>query len=169
MLNTKNMITINLHDDQCIHKVASSCKSVGKSLIKPMTTAARSDRERWEMQRCRKSEMQRYRKEVMQRQLQRGSEMKRKEGECMTTRLKNLAVSLVQRRLFSCKGPTCISHCPTALQNRSTLLQSGIFEHSSHSTHLKGIAIMYNVVYNITGTQVAPLTPTWGSSFLNEF
>ena len=46
MLNTKNMITINLHDDQCIHKVASSCKSVGKSLIKPMTTAARSVIER---------------------------------------------------------------------------------------------------------------------------
>ena len=40
---------LNLHDDQCIHKVASSCKSVGKSLIKPMTTAARSDRERWKM------------------------------------------------------------------------------------------------------------------------
>ena len=34
------------HDGQCIHKVVSSCKSVGKSLIKPMTTAARSDRER---------------------------------------------------------------------------------------------------------------------------
>ena len=33
---------LNLHDDQCIHKVASSCKSVGKSPIKP----ARSDRER---------------------------------------------------------------------------------------------------------------------------
>ena len=28
---------------------------------------------------------------------------------------------------------------------------------------------MYNVVYNITGTQVAPLTPARGSSFLNEF
>ena len=49
MLNTKNMINdhvkLNLHDDQCIHKVVSSCKSVGKSLIKLMTTAARSDRE----------------------------------------------------------------------------------------------------------------------------
>ena len=53
MLNTKNMINdhvkLNLHDDQCIHKGVSSCKSVGKSLIKPRTTAARSDRESKEM------------------------------------------------------------------------------------------------------------------------
>ena len=28
---------------------------------------------------------------------------------------------------------------------------------------------MFYVVYNITGTQVAPLTPARGSNFLNEF
>ena len=39
----------------------------------------------------------------------------------------------------------------------------------THSTHLTGIAIMHYVVYNITSTQVAPLTPAMGSSFLNEF
>ena len=39
-------VKLNRHDGQCIQKVVSSCKSVGKSLIKPMTTAARSDRER---------------------------------------------------------------------------------------------------------------------------
>ena len=62
---------------------------------------------------------------------------------------------------------TGFSHC--SKRNRSSLLQSGIFEHSSHSTHLTGIAIMYYMVYNITSTQVAPLTPARGSSFLNEF
>ena len=42
-------VKLNRHDGQCIHKVVSSCKSVGKSLIKPRTTAARSDRESKEM------------------------------------------------------------------------------------------------------------------------